>query len=196
MAKDEKEQSDFNCITPAGTACFVHVWEPHKFDDTKEPNYGLIIVFDEGEDLKELKRISGNAIRKKWGDKAKEVMKKKSWSGPGWRDAADYDKHGAPFEEGRVMVIVKSKSAPGVVNARAKPIMNQQDFYPGCRARASIYAHAFDTNGNQGVTFLLNNVQKMGEGERLAGGRKSAEDEFGPVSEGGDDSEDDDLFGT
>jgi hypothetical protein len=43
--------------------------------------------------------------------------------------------------------------------------------------RASLRAFAYDTNGNKGVSFGLNNIQKLGEGQRLDG-RKAATDEF------------------
>lgn len=191
-----KEKDDgLTVITPVGTASFVHVWEPHAFADEKgdkgEPNYGLILVFDKKTDFTDMRKACGAALMKKWGDKAKSM---KSQFRLPFRPASDYEKYGEPFDrdDDSIMVIFKSRSAPGVVDARAKPIMNQMDFYPGCLARVSCYAHAYDTRGNKGVTFLLNNVQKTGDGERLAGARKSAEEDFGGTGE--DENGLDDIF--
>lgn len=202
MGKDQEKDDSLNLITPIGVACFVHVWEPHAFADEsgnkKDPNYGLILVFDKGEALKEMKKACGRALIKKFGEaKAKAMAKTAKLP---FRMASEYAEYGAPFDaedaEERIMVSFKSRSAPGVVNARAKAIMNQPDFYAGCLARVSCYAHAFDSMGNKGVTFLLNNVQKMGEGEKLAGSRRSAEDDFGADSEAGGDEDLDDIFGS
>lgn len=197
MAEKEKDNS-LNVISPVGVACFVHVWEPHAFKDDngadKDPNYGLILVIkkdDEG--LKAMRKACGAALIKKWGE-AKAKAMKSQFRLP-FRDATEYAEYGEPFDgaDDCVMINFKSKSAPGVVDARAKPIMNQMDFYPGCLARVSCYAHAYDTRGNKGVTFLLNNVQKMGDGKKLAGTRMNAEQEFGAITE--DSGEDaDDLF--
>jgi hypothetical protein len=49
--------------------------------------------------------------------------------------------------------------------------------YAGARVRAAINAYAFDTQGNRGVAWGLNNLQKMGDGPRLDN-RKSAQDQF------------------
>lgn len=195
-----KEPSPLNCITPDGIATFVHVWEPHAFvgpDGTKkDPSFRLMLVFDEDADLSEMRDIVKKSLIAKFGEaKAKALHKAGKLSLP-FRDAGEYEQeYGEPFESGRVMVSFSSRTAPGVVDARAKPIMDQQDFYPGCKARVSCYAHAFDTLGNKGVTFLLNNVQKRGDGKRLAGARKSAEEEFGGGKGGsGESSELDDIF--
>lgn len=213
-----EEAEKLKCITPTGIATFVHVWEPFAFkkggqrrdrdrddDDrdrgrSKDGNYSLMLVFDGDEDIGDIKTIVQRAAIKKFGkDEVKRLMRRGKFSLP-WRDAGDYEeKYGEPFEEGKIMISAKSSSAPGVVDKHAKAMMKQQDFYPGCKARMSVYAHAFDTNGNQGVTLLLNNVQKIGEGKRIAGSRMDAEDEFEPVKgggrKGGDFDDDlDDMF--
>lgn len=203
MAKEDKSAKDsLTFITPTGTATFVHIWEPFAFKSKdpakqKEPQYRLTLVFDDEADLSEMKKIAGQALVKKFGKaEASAMLKRKQLSLP-WRDGIEYEEYGEPFtNDGAVFISASSRSAPGVVNERAKQIMKQQDFYPGCLARISVYAHAFDSMGNKGVTFLLNNVQKMGDGTKLAGARKNAEDEFDAVEgsgKGGDDDLDDIL---
>lgn len=196
-AKPKDEAPAAKLITPVGIVCFPHVWEPHvwkdeKGDSDKEPAYSLILVFDEDADFTELRRACGKALIAKWGE-AKAKAMKAQFKLP-FRDASDYAEYGFPFDDGeRKMIIIKSRTAPGIVDARAKPIMNQMDFYAGCLARASVYPHAYDTRGNKGVTFLLNNLQKAGDGEKLSG-RGNAEDDFEALENGGGASDASDLF--
>jgi len=71
----------------------------------------------------------------------------------------------------------RSNAKPGVVGEDAEPLLDQEDFYSGCTARADIWLYAFEKAGNKGVAAILNNAQKLGDGERLAG-RRSASDAF------------------
>jgi hypothetical protein len=49
--------------------------------------------------------------------------------------------------------------------------------YPGAQVRGSVSAFGYDYQGNKGVSFGLNNLQKLGEGERIDG-RVAADAEF------------------
>lgn len=189
MAKDSQDNDALTVITPTGIVCFPHVWEPHAFQAGQEPNYSLILVFDKDADLGPLKKAAAKAAIGKWGDKAKAM---KSQLRMPWRPGSDYASYGDPFGDDTIFVTAKSKTPPGIVDKKARPIMNQMDFYAGCQARMSVYCHAYDQMGNKGVTLLLNNIQKVGEGNRLSG-RKSAEAEFGAVDGDDDDGDDDDM---
>ena len=57
------------------------------------------------------------------------------------------------------------------------PIMDREEVYSGCYCRFSVNFYPFSASGNNGVAVGLNNVQKVGDGERLAG-RSRAEDDF------------------
>lgn len=198
--KDNKDKESFTVITPPGIACFVHVWEPFAFkgskgEKAKDPQYRILLVFEKGTDLSELKKVAGKALLKKFGEDAKRMIKKGQLHTP-FREGSEYEEYGAPFSnDGTIFISASSNGAPGVVDARAKPILKQQDFYAGCKARISVYAHAYDSMGNKGVTFLLNNVQKVGDGERISG-RQNAEDEFDEVEDegSGKGGDADDLF--
>lgn len=197
-----KEDKSRVVITPIGIACFAHVFQPFAFpaakgEAPKEPQFGLILVLNKKKMETDkswiaLRKGVGAAIKLKFGEKkAQEMLNKKRLSLP-FRDAEEYDQYGPPFQSGNWMINVKSRNAPGVVDERSQPIINQNDFYAGCLARVSCLPWAFDTAGNQGCTLLLNNVQKAGDGERLAGSVANAEDEFDALEEG--DGDDDDLF--
>lgn len=175
------ETSDLKIITPVGIACFAHVFEPHAFEGGKS-QFSLILVFAEGTDLTELKQTCGKAAIRKFNDKAtvQKMMKAGKLRMP-WRDGSEYEQYGEPFVEGATFISLKSNQAPGVVGPNAKPMMNAMDFYAGCKARASAVCWPYDSMGNQGVTLLLNNVQKVGEGTKLSG-KTNAEDEFDAVA--------------
>jgi hypothetical protein len=102
------------------------------------------------------------------------------------------------YGEGSTFINVKSKQAPGIVSryagADGKPlaIKDPAEIYAGAKVRASLRAFAYDNNGNKGVSFALNNVQKLGEGARIDG-RLKAEDEF--TAEASEASDLDDILG-
>jgi hypothetical protein len=179
------------CTTPKFRVSFPQVFSPKSFEG-QEPKYSLTMLFPKNADLKELKRAAGNAIKEKWGaDKAKWP---KNLRMP-FRDGDE--KAGVKGYENCVFVSASSKQKPGVVNQNVEEIIDQNDFYAGCFARATLIAFAYDTAGNRGVSFALQNVQKLGDGERL-GGRRDASSDFDAVedqseSENPDNYEDDDL---
>jgi hypothetical protein len=109
-----------------------------------------------------------------------------------WRKGTDYeDEHGFPFDrEGSYFMNFASKDQPGVVNRKAKPI-DAKEIYSGCQVRVTYGVWPYDTDGNKGVTLFLNNVQKVADGERLAG-RPEASDDFEAL-EGEDGTEEDDI---
>ena len=82
-----------------------------------------------------------------------------------------------------------SASAPGIVDADRKPIIDTSEVYSGVYGRASINFYAFNSNGNKGIACGLNNLQKIADGEPL-GGKTRAEDDFADL----DDEDDDDFL--
>ena len=71
---------------------------------------------------------------------------------------------------------------PGIVNARNEDIIDESEAYSGAYYRAQVRAFAYDSAGNKGVSFGLQNVQKMAEGDPL-GGRIPASKAFEAVEE-------------
>ena len=67
--------------------------------------------------------------------------------------------------------------APGIVDLARNPILDREEVYSGCYCRFSVNFYPFSASGNNGVAVGLNNVQKVADGERLAGGSR-AEDDF------------------
>lgn len=74
---------------------------------------------------------------------------------------------------------------PSVVDQHMVPITLASDFYPGCYARAYVYAYVWYYPNRQkpmkkGVGFILDHVQKIRNGKSF-GGKKSVDQVFSPV---------------
>ena len=168
-----------NVMTPEFRVSFPNVFRPAKpMAEGQEAKYGITMLFKKGENLDELKKAAEEAIIDKWGtDKSKWPRNMRS----PFRDQGE--KEFAGYEEGAIFVTATSKQKPGLVDADVNDIIAEEDFYPGCYARATVRAFAYDAAGNRGVAFGLQNVQKLKDGEPL-GGRVAASADFAPVSSG------------
>lgn len=203
MASEKKDRVSLQ--TPVGIATFCHLWEPKAMKSTnpkaapRDPMYSVMLVFteDQKDELKALRVACIKAAKAKFGEEEYEKLKKKNKLSMPWRDASEYEEYGEPFVEGNTMINFKTnaQNPPQIVDQRAKPITDRSKIYSGCKMRVSFGVWAFDTDGNKGVTLLLNNVQKAGDGPKLSG-RADASEEFESIDAGddADDDEDDDIL--
>jgi hypothetical protein len=97
---------------------------------------------------------------------------------------ADLEKN--PEYAGHYYMTVSNNRQPGLVDKSLQPILDASELYSGCYARVSINAFAFNTSGNKGVSFGLNNVQKLADGESFTGATR-AEDDFSAIEDDDDD---------
>lgn len=196
MAKiSEDERAKCRVMTPTFRASYVHLAKPQSIKPNDKPKYSLEMRFEKSIDLKDLAKAIHFAKIAKWGPK--ENWPKKIESPVSDGDSEKYeDKEGY---EGHFIVKASTgeDQKPEVFGEDGNPMMNIQDFYSGCYGRAYLYAFAWEYMGKNGVSFILNAVQKVEDGERL-GGRVSAKSMFGPVagasSAGIDEDFDSDSF--
>jgi hypothetical protein len=209
-------KSAFRTVTtPRFRAAFAHIFSPQQPMENsadKTPKYGVTMLFDPaGQKTKEyaaMRDLAIHALREKFGDKvvpdgdwfklqiptsAKDgkgntIFQTKSIRNP-FRDGNEK----AQLEgfAGNTFAAATSKMQPGLVDENLQRILSEQDFFSGCYARATVSAYAYDTAGNIGVSFGLQNVQRLGKGEAMAG-RTAAENDFDAVdgsfdNAGGDD---------
>lgn len=85
----------------------------------------------------------------------------------------EYDGYGA----GVIFLNASTQQRPGLVDGNKVKIEDASEFYGGCYAVATINAYAWEFMGKCGVSFGLQNLQKVGEGEPF-GGKTRAEDDF------------------
>jgi len=182
------------CMSPEFRVSFPQVFEAKSFQGAP-PKFSLVMLFDKGIDLSKLKELAKNAINEKWPDANKRP---KGLKNP-FRDG-DAEKPGVEGYENAIFITASSKMKPGVVDSNLVPIISADDFYAGCFARATLTAYAYDTAGNKGVAFGLQNIQKLKDGDSFSG-RSKAEDDFDIVDGGGNAkitvtaSAQDDMFG-
>lgn len=189
MSAQPASQQGLTVITPEAVAAYAYVWKPRPKMNGQGEEFSIVLVFDKKADLSRLRKAAALAASKKWGDKIPKGLKNPFRNG---------DEKEDPLFHGKTFITARTQQKPGIVDKHVEPILDETEFYSGCKCRASVYAHAFDQQGSKGVTFLLNNLQKTGEGTRISG-RRNAEDEFDAVA-GSDDADDadadDEMFDT
>lgn len=179
-------------ITPPAIGCYVFLDRPQpSMNPGGDPQYSITLLFDKTADISALKAAAKAAVVKKWGTKIPSNLRNP------FRDG-DTDKPDDPSFAGKIFVTARTKQKPGVVDRNRQPLADPAfDAYSGMRCRASITAFAYDTAGNKGASFALNNVQKVGEGTRLSG-RRAADEEFAGApelpDEPGGDAGGEDMF--
>lgn len=191
MSNTPQEQA--TVVTPEFRAAFVNV-----FETTKTPNgqdrYQLTALFPAGADLKELKKLAKQALEEKWGtDPAKHPKGLRSPFRKQSEKAGEYK--GFEDDDDAIFINMASTLKPGICNDKGQDIINKDEFYSGCFARAQVNAYAYDKGGNRGVAFGLNFLMKTKDGERLGGGRSgSAAAAFGFEAAASGGSSADSLF--
>lgn len=166
-------------ITPKAILSYPHLFSPQAPPGGGKAKYSACLIFEKGTDLSALKKAVLDAAVTKWGaDKAPGMIRAGQLRLP-FRE--DWEAKGYP--EGAVFLNVRTEQQPGIVSIypgpdkKPLPITEEKEIYPGCYVRASINPFAYDTQGNKGVSFALNNIQKLADGPRLDN-RRAAEDEF------------------
>lgn len=174
--------------TPIGRACFVHAFEPTK-NDQDEDRYSIMLVFPKSVDLAPMRKKIKAAIKEKFA--GKKIPS--NFKDDPFRDTSEKDHLGEPFEKeckGGVFMTAVSKYRPEVVDRNVNELLDRDDFDSGDYARAAVNLFFYNTKGNQGISFGLQNIQKAKDGTRLAGGR-SAKEDFESLEDDEDLSEDD-----
>ena len=162
-------------ITPVGIASYAFVWKAQpSMNPGQDPKFSITLIVPKKADLSELRAAVTKAGQKKFGSNYEKLLKNGKINLP-FRDG-DEERDEDPLYKGKVFFSAKSTTKPGIVDADRNPIEDEFEFYSGCKCRLSVFPFGFDVNGNKGVAFALNNVQKVGEGERLSGRRPPEED--------------------
>ena len=171
--------------TPEAMLSYEHLFEPTSPEGSgADPQYSACLVFSKDTDLSDLKKAAEDAGKAKWVEKYNSLKESGSLRMP-FRNDRLKEKG---YEPGSVYINVRSKQKPGIASKYAGTdgktlvITDPDEVYSGCRVRATLSVFAYDKAGNRGISFGLNNVQKLGDGERLDG-RLKAEDDFDPIED-------------
>ena len=188
--------------TPRAILSFPRLYKPEAFKEGDTAYYSASLIFtkeaQQTDAFTALKEAAYDAAVERWGDEAVPILQAAKHS----TFRTDGEKKGYP--EGSVYINVKSKQPPGVVSqvpdpetGRAMRITEEMaetmgspyEMYPGAHVLTTVNAWAYDQYGNKGVSFWLQNMQKVGEGDRLAGGIP-ADEEFEADEEAAADLQD------
>lgn len=169
--------------------CYVNVFEPTAMNEGDTPKYNICVLIPKS-DTTTIDKI------KKAVEAAKEAGKAKLADKNGRIPAnlklplrdGDEERPDDPAFEDHYFINANSMRQPSIVDCSLNPIMSRDEFYSGCYGRASINFYAFNVS-SKGIAAGLNNLQKLEDGEMLAGG-STAEEDFG-----GDNAiQDDDMM--
>lgn len=158
--------------------CYVNVFEPTAMNEGDTPKYNICILIPKT-DTKTLEKINKAIEAAKQAGKAKLADKNgrilANLKLP-LRDG-DEERPDDPAFEDHYFINANSMRQPSIVDRSLNPIMSRDEFYSGCYGRASINFYAFNVS-SKGIAAGLNNLQKLEDGEMLAGG-STAEEDFG-----------------
>lgn len=179
-----------NLLTPYFRAGFISVFKPSKSQNGKqEPKYSVRALFPPTTNLGDLKKEASQAAKDKWGDNIPKSLRSP------FRTNNQLD-NPVPGVDDDWIVMTFSAPAdkrPGIVNAKIQDIIDEVEVYSGAWFRAQVRAYAYDNDGNKGVAFGLQNIQKVKDDEPLGAGRTPANKAFGAVEDSGA-SDAEDLF--
>lgn len=167
-------------LTGRFRASYAQVFTPQSMNGG-EPKYSISMLIPKSDTATlnaiyaEIERVKNEAIQTTFQGKVPPQLQMPIHDGDGLRPS------GEPFGEeckGHMVLRASSRNKPSVVDMNVQPIIDPNQFYSGCYARATVNFYAYNQNGNRGIGCGLNNIQKLEEGEPFSG-RTTAEEDFG-----------------
>ena len=172
MTNNQNNQNNVAQVTKVIIPCrisFANIWEPKSVNGSEE-KYSVSCIIPKS-DKKTIARIQA----------AVELP---------LRDG-DIDRPDDEAYADAMFVNANSKDAPQIVDRKVQPIIDPMECGSGDYCNVSVNFYGFAASGNKGVAAGLGNIQKVKDGERLAG-KASAASDFDEI-EGEDDGTD--VFG-
>ena len=167
--------------------CYVNVFEPTAMNEGDTPKYNICILIPKS-DTATIDKIKKAIEAAKEAGKAKLADKNGRIPANLKLPLRDEERPDDLAFEDHYFINANSMRQPSIVDRSLNPIMSRDEFYSGCYGRASINFYAFNVS-SKGIAAGLNNLQKLEDGEMLAGG-STAEEDFG-----GDNAiQDDDMM--
>ena len=161
---------------------YVHLAKPYAHQVGQEEKYSATILVPKS-DIATKQAIDAainaaiqQGVAEKWGGQRPTILPIPVYDGDGTRPS-----DGAPFGpecKGHYVFTASSKDQRAVVDLNMQPIIVPTEIYSGMYARVSVSFYPYNSNGRKGIGCGLNAVQKIEDGEPLAGG-VSVEQAFG-----------------
>jgi hypothetical protein len=168
-----QEQDARRVITPIARLSFPHLFKkapPMEGQGPDQCKYGCNLIFPKGTDLSKLEAAVEAAKAAKWPNGKVPKFRYETF-----KDAGEMEYDG--YEDGMIFISAKSGDRPGIIIGPNREICTEEaDVYAGCWVKASVTAFGYDMQANKGVSFALNNIWKIRDGESFTGRRKAEED--------------------
>lgn len=167
----------YKVVTGKVRASYVNIFTPRAVNPGDDPKYGMALIIPKSDKATiDALRVAEAAayelgVTTKWNGR-RPVTQSIIHDGD---TEADLEKN--PEYSGSWYMNVSSPRKPGVVDQSVQPILDPEELYSGCWVRVSVRAFPYAGKRN-GVSFGLQNVQKLADGERLGGAGSSPEDDF------------------
>lgn len=190
---NEQRVPQTRVTTPKGRVSFPHCFTPRAAQPGAAEKYSITLLIPKTEDISKIMELRNKAVLDKWPDEARRPKAIHNPIKDGDTDVmadGSLRKEKYPELAGHWLITAsrgKKSGRPKIVDNNMQEILEEGDLYAGCYARMSIHAFAYaPTKENPqikyGVSFGLNNVQKLAEGEPLGGMSSRPEDDFEPVA--------------
>lgn len=170
-----------------GRLSYTHLFKPYSVVQGQDPKFSTTILIPKtDEQSKEkidraVKLAIKNGVEGVWGGVKPPIIPNPIWDGDGVK--SDGTEFGQECKGHWVMTAsAKAEYPPQVVDRKLQPILNQSEVYSGCYANVSVNFFPYAFAGKKGIGAGLGNVQKVKDGESLAGG-KSAQEDFIAMSD-------------
>jgi len=193
MATQTKAADPARVVTGRVRLSYVHLFEAYTSGDDEDAKFSVTLLIPKTDTatMDKLRAAQKAALEKgkatKFGGRIPKDWTDTIHDGD---EEADLEKN--PEYAGHWYMNVGSRVKPGIIDRMKRPIEDSTEVYSGCYARVALGAYPYKIKGNQGVSFGLNHVQKLADGESLTG-RTRAEDAFDDLDDD-EDLDDDDLI--
>jgi len=170
-----------NLITPEFRAAFISVFKATSMKNAdgsvNKPKFSIRAAFPPTAKLDALKKEAEMAAREKWGDKIPKTLRSP------FRTNEELENPIVGIGDDWIIMSFSANEdrRPGIVDSKLQDIIDDADVYSGAWYRAQVRAFAYENAGNKGVSFGLQNVQKLRDDDPLGKGRIPASKAFEPV---------------
>ena len=182
-------------ISPEFRAAFISVFKatlPRDAKPDQKPKFSVRAAFPPTTDMSALKREAASVAREKWGDNVPKSLRSP------FRRNDELDNPIAGIGDDWIVMTFSANAdrRPGIVDGKLQDIIDENDIYSGAWYRAQIRGYAYEQQGNKGVSFGLQNIQKLRDDDPIGGGRPPASKAFEAVgATTGEGSSTDSIFG-
>ena len=163
-------------VTAEFRGAFVGLFKataPRDNPDGKK-KYSMRAVFMPGTDISDLKKAAASAAQEKWGNAVPKTLRSPFRT----NEELDNPIPGVPDDAIVMTFSANEDRRPGIVDKNLNDIIDDSECYAGAWFRAQVRPYAYETSGNRGVAFGLENVQKTKDDEPLGSGRMPASKAF------------------